>query len=192
MEKLLLLFIVSLSFSANCQTNYTITANFNSWSSNLLRIEIGDSVTFVNSNHGIHNINGTTESFPYNPESFGMLEASENWVYGYRFQQTGTYSFRCDYYPSMMGGVIVVQDVAGTTDQNLNDEIYPNPTEGVIHLTLPSSVYQIKAFDMLGNLVLLKSNSTDNEVDLSQLNPGVYLLEINGNGTTKTQRIVKK
>ncbi len=192
MEKLLLLFIIGLSFQGNSQTNYTVTANGNTWSDNSLTINAGDSITFINPNHGSHNINGTTESFPYNPESFGMTRESENWIYGYRFNVPGTYSFRCDLHPSMMAGYIVVQELAGINEENPDYLVYPNPTENILYLPVSSTERQVNVFDLLGNLVFTKSLFAENQIDLFLLNPGSYLLEVKEGGTSKTQRITKK
>jgi plastocyanin len=191
MEKLLLLFMISLSFSGNSQTNYTVTAYWNSWSNDHLTIETGDSVTFINHHYGNHNINGTTESFPFNPESFGMTRISDDWVYGHRFNTPGTYSFRCDLYPWQMGGLVIVEDVAEIEEETSNYNIYPNPAENRVHLTVPTGC-QINIYDLLGNLVISKPHFNEDELDLAQLNSGTYLIEIKDKGNAEFQRIVKK
>ena len=193
MEKFLLLLIIGLSFNGNSQTNYTITAGASTWSDNNITIDVGDSVTFINSGTGNHNINGTTATYPFNPESFGMLAVSQNWTYGYRFNTAGTYSFRCDVHSSMMVGTIVVEEHAGIEESSQEFLAYPNPTESIIYLSNASSgIKSITVFDMLGNRVLSKAPTTDNELDLSLLNPGTYLLEINYGGDIYTQRVTKK
>ncbi len=65
----------------------------------------------------------------------------------------------------------------------------PNPTQGAI--TFTEKVDEVKVFDLSGRLVKLKSiNST--EVDLSDLQNGVYMLQVSQNNKLFTAKLVKE
>jgi hypothetical protein len=77
--------------------------------------------------------------------------------------------------------------------------IYPNPTAGLVYI---SNVYNqtssitIHVFDMQGNKVLDKEFSAGpglrtNEIDLSSLAKGVYILQYLNNGNYLRQKIIK-
>ena len=65
-----LLFCFLLSYAGISQSNHTISNSGTSWVPSSLTIIVGDTVTWINTG-GSHNVNGTTITFPNNPESFG-------------------------------------------------------------------------------------------------------------------------
>ena len=192
MKKLLLLLITVGCANVYAQTNHSINTMGNSWAPNNLVIDLGDSVTWTNNNGGLHNINGTTATYPSNPESFGMLTSSQNWVYGYRFNVAGVYDYRCDVHSSMMLGKITVNDGAGLNESSSNFQLYPNPIENIVKLKVNALNYEVTVFDMLGNSVYKKKMMNEHEIDLTNLNPGAYLLEVNIQDEKSTQRVIKK
>lgn len=192
MKKLLLLFVLTSSFYAYNQMNYSVVTAGNAWFPDTLTIEVGDSVTFTNSNQGMHNLNGTQATYPSNPESFGMAATSQNWIYGHRFNTPGNYSYRCDVHASMMTGWIKVNAPAGIAENTTNFGIYPNPVENILTLQVPYSNYEVIISDILGNEVLSKKMIEGNTIDLTKLNPGPYLISIEVNGLIETQRFLKK
>ncbi len=192
MKNLLLVLISSSSFYAFNQTNHNINTMGNSWAPNSLTIDVGDSITFTNAGQGLHNVNGTTATYPSNPESFGMLTSSQNWVYGHRFNIAGTYSYRCDVHSSMMTGTIVVNGGAGLVENDGKFGLYPNPVKNLMTLKVNHSNYTASIYDMMGNLIFMKEMNNENVLDLSQLMAGSYLVQINAEGTIETQRFMKK
>jgi len=193
MKKMILFFSLCSAAYSYGQSNYSIVATGNNWFPDTLTIEVGDSVTFTNNNQGLHNINGTTVTYPSNPESFGMLASSQNWIYGHRFNTPGNYSYRCDVHSSMMTGSIKVNPPAGITENINSFGLYPNPVEDLLTLKVPYSNYEIIVSDMLGNEILKREMNEENVLDLSKLNSGPYLISVYLNGTvTDTQRFVKK
>lgn len=192
MKKLLLILFTGMSLCSFGQTDHIINAIGNVWSPNSLTIDVGDSVTFINQNQGQHNLNGTTATFPSNPESFSMLTTGSTWTYGHRFNIAGTYNYRCNVHSSMMTGTITVVGGAGLEENEAGFTAYPNPVNDIITLKVNASDYAVVVYDLLGNKVLTKSMSMQNQLDLSSLNSGTYLLEINVNGVIETQRIIKK
>ncbi len=80
---------------------------------------------------------------------------------------------------------------AGVEDQNqLDISIYPNPSSDVVYID--GNYTQLKAvvYDILGKQVINKS--TTNSIDISQLEKGVYILQLSDGVKVTTQRIVKK
>lgn len=80
-----------------------------------------------------------------------------------------------------------------TASQSLADiAIFPNPTSNIVHVRLPSSVEVSNSTlrNVLGADTGIKMNN--NTVDLSSLANGIYLLTIETNRGTLTQKVVKK
>ncbi|PCH95387.1 MAG: hypothetical protein COB85_04610 [Bacteroidetes bacterium] len=106
------LFVLAFSFLlvtniSNAQTTWDVVANAFSFSPANITIIVGDSVRWTNTS-GSHNVNGTTTTYPSNPESFGNAVASA-WVFTYGFTIAGTYNYQCDVHVTGgMTGVITV------------------------------------------------------------------------------------
>ena len=71
--------------------------------------------------------------------------------------------------------------------------IYPNPvTSGVVNITSTSNeVIDVTVYDILGKQVL-NSKVENNTLNISSLNSGIYILNINQNGNTSTKKLVIK
>jgi hypothetical protein len=64
----------------------------------------------------------------------------------------------------------------------------------VITINSPVGFDSVKVFNQLGQLVI-ESNSSlinNNRLDLSALNPGMYLVKINADNKSKTVKIIKE
>ena len=111
------------------QTNYLVEVNSNFFSPQDLTIAVGDTVTWDNIN-GVHNVNGSLQDYPNNPEGFSNGSATgpsgANWPYQFVFTQPGTYDYRCDPHFSLgMVGTVTVQ----ATPSVIITEIMYNPPE---------------------------------------------------------------
>lgn len=92
----------------NGQTTHHIEVSSNVFSPNELTIMPGDTVTW-NNVQGFHNVNGTTEAYPDNPESFGNNTGS-GWTYSHVFTLPGVYNYHCDPHVGLgMTGKITVE-----------------------------------------------------------------------------------
>lgn len=71
--------------------------------------------------------------------------------------------------------------------------IYPNPvTSGVVNITSTSNeVISVTVYDILGKQVL-NTQVENNTLNVSSLNTGIYILNINQNGNTSTKKLVIK
>lgn len=86
--------------------NVAVGSNFFNPSS--ITITEGDSVVWTNTG-GTHNINGTTATFPNNPVGFTNGSASSAaWVFGFKFDVPGTYTYQCDLHAAGMIGTVIV------------------------------------------------------------------------------------
>ncbi len=182
--------LASVSFG---QTNHQINAQAMSWSPNDITIDLGDSVTWVNSNNGTHNVNGTTATYPSNPESFSMLTSGSNWTFGKRFNVAGIYMYRCDVHSAMMTGKVTVIDPSlGLPDVQISGMMLgPNPAEDLVTIQANASDFKVTVYDMLGHQVLSQRMVNQSQLNVSALNKGMYLVEINVEGKLIQQRLMK-
>lgn len=79
-------------------------------------------------------------------------------------------------------------DVPGfSLKENLS--VFPNPTKGIIKVS-GSKIDKIEVHSISGAMV--KSNFNENQIDLSDLNNGIYLLKITGNDKLVVKKIIKE
>ena len=91
-------------------SNHTVKTVGNTFSPKDIIILPGDTVTFINSDLGYHNVNGTTSTYPNNPKSFGNSVSTSLWTYQYIFNVEGSYDYQCDPHLGVgMVGTITVQ-----------------------------------------------------------------------------------
>ena len=72
--------------------------------------------------------------------------------------------------------------------------VSPNPVKDVITINSPAGFDSVEVFNQLGQLVLKSSSDlmNNNRLDLSALNPGMYLMQINADNKSKTVKIIKE
>ncbi len=78
-----------------------------------ITIQVNESVRWMNTG-GFHNVNGSTDTYPNNPEGFINGGASSDlWVYDFTFTIPGVYDYQCDPHVGlgMVGTVTVEGDV---------------------------------------------------------------------------------
>jgi surface protein len=79
---------------------------------------------------------------------------------------------------------------AGVEDQNqLDISIYPNPSSDTVYIDGNYSQLKVVVYDLLGKQVINKSIT--NSIDISQLDKGVYILQLSDGAKLTTQRIIK-
>lgn len=73
-------------------------------------------------------------------------------------------------------------------------EVYPNPSQGVWNIKSRDQILNsIQVFDALGKQVLsLKPNSNEVQIDASTLNTGLYFVRMESNSGFKTVKLIKK
>ena len=188
-----LLFCFLLSYAGISQSNHTISNSGTSWVPSSLTITAGDTVTWINTG-GTHNVNGTTVTFPNNPESFGN-SVGAGWTFQYVFTIAGTYDFQCDPHAGMgMTGTVTVQSntTVVLSNNNVTPEIYPNPFYNDITIR-DCGGCQLIIYSIIGKLELTEMiTNQSHQLMTDQLPEGVYLYEIiNGNKKIKSGKLVK-
>ncbi len=100
--------LLAFYLPGQAQTHTINISNF-AFSPQNLVINAGEEVQW-SSQEGTHNVNGSTQSYPDNPESFGSGNpALAPWNYTHTFNTPGTYQYHCDLHFSMgMTGTITV------------------------------------------------------------------------------------
>lgn len=103
-------------FSLSAQ-DHTIVLSGITFTPNQLTINVGETVRWDNQD-GFHNVNGTTQSYPDNPEGFGNGSAmAAPWTFDHTFTVPGTYDYHCDPHVSLgMTGTITVLGGSGAGD----------------------------------------------------------------------------
>ncbi len=94
--------------------------------------------------------------------------------------------------------VLIVDCSTGSVSENFfsNIELYPNPTNGLLNLSLPSTAaISFTVLDFTGKEVSFESQQTGAmnwQLDLSGLAEGVYFVKFDVNGTQAMKKIVLK
>ena len=73
--------------------------------------------------------------------------------------------------------------------------VYPNPAQNVLNINLESNgnEYGLRIVDILGNVVYDEATITTGQIDISNLNSGVYFYSLTSRGEAiKTDRLVVK
>ena len=87
------------------------------------------------------------------------------------------------------------RDVLGIEElQSINVNIYPNPTHKIININVNQlGYYNLTIFNNLGEIIIEKrlSGSTNN-VNVSELNKGIYFLNIKTDESSQTIKFIKQ
>lgn len=176
------LFVVSGSLQAQTYHNVGVS-DFEFYPSQLV-INMGDTVVWANSS-GMHNVDGTTITFPENPEGFGNGAGPAGWTYTFVFNIPGTYSYRCDEHPSTMFGSVTVSDTPlsiGEIKESDYFELYPNPANNELHWkwnknSSPRNAH-IQIYDVTGKLTDSFQLGFESHKDVSNWTEGMYIYTI--------------
>ena len=93
-----------------------------------------------------------------------------------------------------LDNVKISSTVLGT--QNLDNsslKYHPNPVKDILTITDGKEISEVQIFDTSGKQVFSKSSkSSKQELNLSHLKTGTYIVKANSNGTIKTFKFIKK
>ena len=99
---------------------------------------------------------------------------------------SGTVKYRSGTYTQVNTGIKEITET--------NFTVYPNPVSTTI--TLQSNIdlqnAEIKIFNLLGELVLTKSNIRNATIDVETLTNGIYFLQVRSNNNFLTQKFIKQ
>ena len=86
----------------------------------------------------------------------------------------------------------VVEGTLGISDTNsLEMSIYPNPADGN-YVTIQTPFYgtkEVQVFDIIGKRVI-NTNLISDLLDVSKLNPGIYMVKVTVENQTKTSKLI--
>ena len=191
-------FTAGIQFS-NAQATHDVTASGMTFSPSSITIDIGDTVRWTNTS-GTHNVNGTTGTFPSNPESFGN-SLGTGWVYKHKFTIAGTYLYHCNQHfgSGMTGSLTVVDATAGInslTDNSSSISVFPIPASKELTVQIDkfdqlNDNSSIIIYDLAGQEVLKQIvNSSITTINTSALNNSTYILKIvSGNEIIETRKV---
>jgi len=70
--------------------------------------------------------------------------------------------------------------------------IYPNPVSGILKFNLKgATLTNISIFDTLGRLIMQKDHPSEDEINLQDLKPGLYLIRFESSTGIQTKRFIK-
>ncbi len=70
-------------------------------------------------------------------------------------------------------------------------KVAPNPTSDKLILSINTSIEACEVFDSMGQLVLKTTDINQNEIDVSKLKPGIYLISVSSQGQKFNTRFIK-
>ena len=125
-------------------------------------IVVGQTVTWTRLS-GIHNVDGSTDTYPNNPDSFISEPASSSWSsFSHTFTELGHYYYQCNehYSMGMIGTINVstalsIDETTSPTNYRIHS-IYPNPFNLVTKIVYGLGSYtnvQISIFNISGKEV---------------------------------------
>ncbi|WP_300977133.1 S8 family serine peptidase [Flavobacterium sp.] len=118
--------------------------------------------------------------------------------------EPGTYTIEVRHKGSLKGGsqeFSLIADAAnGLTLSNeefaieKSIQIYPNPAQDFVSFSLPSefNLKIIKVYDVLGKEVLSTNEFSNNQLRISSLNKGIYLITFVSDAATVTSKFIKE
>lgn len=130
---------------------------------------------------------GSAQSISWNNgSSSALLSISQPGTY----VLTGVNSNGC----SAVDSVVITSDpCVGLEDQAFTFEIYPNPTNSMLHIEFEGSLLDVTLRNMEGKLLSKTSVHTSPiTLDMTNYPSGMYLLQLTGENHMQTQRVIKQ
>lgn len=198
---ILSLAMIQISLYGISQTTHQVAVTDHVFTPANLTINVGDKIVWTNT-EGNHNVNATQSSFPSNPESFGN-NVGAGWTFEHTFNTAGSYNYQCDpHVASGMVGTVEVVDISTNIDivSSTNSDwikIYPNPTDAYLNISITDNNYQLNSYSIYSVTGTLVLSNTFNEnsgsiLDLSHLNSGYYIIELQGEYLKERFKILKQ
>lgn len=164
-----------------------------------LTIEVGDIVRWTNSG-GTHNVDGTLETFPSNPEGFTNGNPSNAlWEFEHTFTIPGFYEFECaafDHADTQFGSITVVDGTTGLVEEReLSFELFPNPVAERLNISAEEPISSLRIMDSeMKELINVEvsTNSLTESFDLEHLASGTYFVEVAFGESRIYRRFIKK
>ncbi len=96
-----------------------------------ITIDEGQTIRWINTG-GHHNVNGSTATFPANPEGFFSGTPSMTaWTYDFTFHTPGLYRYQCDAHAAQMQGTVTVRSTQVQTPEYAIGQVRGVNSEGI-------------------------------------------------------------
>jgi len=124
-------------------------------------------------------------------------DASPTEVMDYVRQSASQYTTPEDLLGYGIPDLDLAKNIALSLDESLRPafSIYPNPVVNELHIQFPENDINagLKIYNQLGQRILNTNlTNTFNTVDVSFMSPGLFVLELNSEGNTKTYKFIKQ
>ena len=201
----------SCTLTATANTGYTFT----NWTENGSVVSTNASYSFtVEANRNLvanFTANTYTVSVTANPSNGGTVSGGGSFNHGQSCTVSATantgYTFinwtengaqvssQAEYTFSVNGNRNLVAhfiSTVGVKEDTTSASIYPNPFASVVRITTERTVQNISVYDVFGRLLMQQPVSgMQFEMDLSELSPGTYLLQVDYGDSRSMHRIQK-
>ncbi len=101
-----------------------------------------------------------------------------------------------DHLPVVADFSIKNQSLSTSNNEILTNNVYPNPTQGLLNLTFKDfGAYEIDVFDVLGNIIVHQEFQNNNRtiIDLSGFSSGIYLVKVlDQKGNSETLKVLRQ
>ncbi|HNP68012.1 MAG TPA: T9SS type A sorting domain-containing protein [Aequorivita sp.] len=192
MKKIKLFFVISLTaFMATAQTTFDLDWFVGVPSGDVsITVGPGDTVRWTWTDEVPHSV--TSESGSQEDFDSGILTGSGS-QFSYTFTQIGINDYKCDVH-SNMEGTITVEDIASVEDKfRKNISFYPNPVQNKVTVTSLYKLDNYKIYNTLGSLVAQgPANGNITEIDMSQLESGLYFINAISEDLQSTFKVIKR
>lgn len=86
----------------------------------------------------------------------------------------------------------IITTTIDTKDKTFNAAInvYPNPSKGIVHVSLGNQEAQLQVMTVTGNIVYEKTGTDVEHIDLSKQGRGIYFLKINTTEQSQVKKII--
>lgn len=85
--------------------------------------------------------------------------------------------------------------IESSTEENSEINIYPNPVNDKMYITLPSGegITTLRIYDVLGKIINTYTlSNSDSIIDVHHLQKGIYIVKLNHNTISKTLKLIKQ
>jgi hypothetical protein len=108
--------------------------------------------------------------------------------------QLGAISFQGFTGKTLLATGELVPAALGIQDQNLeNLKLFPNPVSDFLNLSNDTEISEVNVFNLLGQKVIsLNPNALTSIVDLGNLSPSAYIVEVISAGNKGIYKVIKK
>jgi beta-glucanase (GH16 family) len=81
--------------------------------------------------------------------------------------------------------------IAGEDENKVNLKVYPNPVADTLHIEAIQNIDKVELFDLAGKRILSESAQT-NQLDVTKLKAGLYILKVYSGGIVVNRKVFKE